>query len=58
MSELSYIVESIIVYINAETADLDPNDRAMVLLLVGKLINCGVELDIVDTLRPRKKVDE
>lgn len=43
----------IIEYINEETADLDSNQRAMVCLFVKELVTCAVQLDIIDTCRPR-----
>ena len=55
MSELNEKVENILACINEETAGMDYNERAMVLLLVMELIKCAVELDILDTLRPRKR---
>ena len=57
MSELNEKVSNILECINAETEGMDYNERAMVLLLVMEFIKCAVELDILDTLRPRKKVD-
>lgn len=57
MSKLNQKVTNILDYINSTTEDLDNNERAMVLLLLEKLIQCAIELDIVDTLRSRM-VDE
>lgn len=41
--------------INESTEGLDYNDRAAMLLFVKEFITCAVELDILDTLRPKKK---
>ncbi len=55
MSELNEKAKNIIDYINGETEGMDYNERAMVLLLVMELIKCAIELDIIDTLRPKKR---
>lgn len=55
MSELNERVAAIFDCINEETAGMDANERAMVLLLVMEMLKCAVELDILDTLRPRGK---
>ena len=55
MSELNEKAKNIIDYINGETEGMDYNERAMVLLLVMELIKCAIELDILDTLRPKKR---
>ena len=55
MSEVNQKVENILDCINRQTNDMDYNERAMVLLLVMEMIKCAVELDILDTLRPKKK---
>lgn len=54
MGEPNEKVASILDCINEETVGMDNNERAMVLLLVMELIKCAVELDILDTLRPKK----
>ena len=55
MGDLNEKVENILDYINGETEGMDYNERAMVLLLVMELIKCAIELDILDTLRPKKR---
>lgn len=55
MSDVNKVAESIIDFINGETLGMDYNERAMVLLFVCKLCECAIELDMVDTLRPRKE---
>lgn len=55
MSEVNEAAENIIRCINEETANLDNNERAMVLLFVNEMVKCAIQLDILDTLRPRKR---
>ncbi len=55
MSELNEKAKNILDCINGETEGMDYNERAMVLLLVMEFIKCAVELDILDTLRPKKR---
>ncbi len=55
MSEVNEAAMNIIDCINRETQGLDYNERAMVLLFVNEMVKCAVELDILDTLRPKKK---
>lgn len=55
MSEVNEAAERIIEHINAVTANLDNNERAMVLLFVSEMVKCAIQLDIRDTLRPRKR---
>ena len=57
MSEHTEKLTRILDCINDETESMTNNDRAMVLLLLMEFIKCAVELDILDTLRPRKKVE-
>lgn len=54
MSEIEERAESIIKSINEHTADLTPNERAMVLLFVTKMAQVVVELDMAETYKPRK----
>ena len=58
MSEQQEKLGRIMDCINEETAEIDINDRAMILLLLKEFITCAIQLDILDTIRPRKKVDE
>lgn len=53
MSELMEKVQNIIHFVNDECADLDANDRSMVLLLVTELCKSKVKKDIIDTMRGR-----
>jgi len=55
MSEVNQKLENILDCINKETNSMDYNERAMVLLLVMEMLKCAVELDILDTLRPKKE---
>ena len=58
MSVLNEKVKNILGCINSETEGMDYNERAMVLLLVMEFIKCAVELDILDTLRPKKRKED
>lgn len=55
MSDVTEAVRAIIGTINDATSDLDPDERAMVLLYAQKMVECAVELDMADTLRARAK---
>lgn len=56
MSEQQEKLERIMDCINDETVGMDVNDRAMMLLLLKEFITCAIQLDILDTLMPKKKV--
>ena len=53
MPDLNEKVQNIIHFINNECADLNANDRSMVLLMVTELCKCKVDQDIIDTMRGR-----
>lgn len=58
MSRVNDAAENIIRCINEETADLDNNERAMVLLFVSGMAKCAVQLDFLDTLMPTRRKED
>ena len=57
VSEVKECIGNVLDAINESTGGMDSNDRAAALLTVREFITCAVQLDILDTLRPRKSHD-